>query len=100
MGVDGVGVFLRLVYNRTACGDSSVSCSTGEMSGGLFIVREDRKAGIRKSRPDPRSARKGRPLPRGWRGVQGCVGKAGSWAEASCNKKPARHRERARHVDR
>src|SRR5438045_4772664 len=49
---------------RTSCAYSSVSCSTGEISGGLFIVREDRRAEKRKSKPDRRSARKGRPLRR------------------------------------
>src|SRR6266446_5880888 len=58
---------------RTSCAYSSVSCSTGEISGGLFIVREDRRAETRKSKPDRRSARKGRPLPHDWPGVPDCA---------------------------
>src|SRR5213082_2255953 len=75
---------------RTSCAYSSVSCSTGEISGGLFIVREDRRAETRRSKPDRRSARKGRPLLPGWPGVLDFADRCGCCPAASCNKKQVR----------
>src|SRR5205807_5967183 len=85
---------------RTSCAYSSVSCSTGEISGGLFIVKEDRRAETRKSKPDRRSARKGRPLPDDSPDVLGCDDRCGCWPEASYNKKRGHRRGRARRASR
>src|SRR5436309_16006613 len=84
---------------RTSCAYSSVSCSTGEISGGLFIVREDRRAERRRSKPDQQNARKGLPLLHDWPGVRGFGDIAENWREPSCNKKPARRRGRARRAN-
>src|SRR2546430_17586450 len=81
---------------RTSCAYSSASGSTGEISGGLFIVREDRRAETRKSKLDRRSARKGRPLPHDWPGVPDFADRCGRWPEESSNTQPGRVRGRAR----